>query len=123
MMYVLRDADHVLLGLPMLTCMAGGLGGGLLQQSSYQPLRAAGWFGTRAAIILGVVSGVPLLIYSLTKVIFANLLDELTFNRFECLKSFKEHSELQFTVTLVVVSALPLIVLSLPQMIEPAYKA
>jgi hypothetical protein len=123
MMYILRDIDHVLLGMPMLACMGGGVCGGLVQQSSYAPVKASGWLGTHTAIILGVISGIPLLAYSLAKVIFANVLNELTFNRFECLKSFKEHAELQFTVTLVIVSALPLIVLALPHMIQPAYKA
>jgi hypothetical protein len=120
---ILRDADHVILGLPMLTCMGIGAAGGLLQQFSYQPVKTAGWFGTHTAIILGIVSGVPLLVYSIAKIAFAKVLNELTLNRFDCIRSFKEHAEMQFTVTIVTVSALPLIVLALPHAIQGAYKA
>jgi hypothetical protein len=88
-MNVLREVDHVILGLPMFTCMAVGAAGGLLQQSSYKPVKTAGWFGTHTAIILGVVCGVPLLVYSIAKVAFATALNELTLNCFDCIRSFK----------------------------------
>lgn len=116
-----REVDHLLLSLPMLSCMAGGAACGFLQQLSYEPVKAAGWLGARVAIVLGVVCGVPLLVYSLAKLTFAKALNMLTLNQFESLKSFEEHSELQFNITLVTVSTLPLIVFALPHVIKTAY--
>jgi hypothetical protein len=121
MVKVLNEVDHLLVGLPMLTCVAAGVGFGLLQQVEKRPLKAVGWLGTRAAIVLGAISGVPLLIYSLAKVIFAKALNVVTRNHFASLKSFEKHAELQFTVTLVTVSTLPVIVLALPQIIKKAH--
>lgn len=119
----LRDADHFLLGLPMLACMTGGAVAGFLQQTSIEPLKAVGWLGKHTAIILGVASGVPLMVYSFAKLTFAKILNTVTWNHFECLKSFKEHAEWQFNVTLIAVSALPLIVIALPHLIPAAYKS
>lgn len=123
MMHVLREVDHVLLGLPMMACAGAGAIGGLMQQTPYAPVRAAGWLGARTAIVLGVVAGIPLLVYSLAKLTFAKTLNGMTFNYFDCLKSFEKHSELQFNITLVTVSTLPMIILALPHVIKAGIKA
>jgi hypothetical protein len=123
MIQFLKEVDHVFLGLPMLTCAAAGALSGLLQQTPYAPVRAIGWLGCRTAIVLGVVTGIPLLMYSLTKLIFAKFLKVMTFNYFDSLKSFEKHAELQFNITLVTVSTLPLIIFALPHLIQASYKA
>lgn len=123
MMSILREADHLLLATPVLACATAGAVSGFMQQSSYAPVRAMGWLGCRMAVILGVVSGIPLLIYSISKVLFAKILNLATFHHFEALDSFEKHAEMQFAVSMVAVSTLPVIIFALPPIIEAGYKA
>lgn len=123
MMYILREMDHLLLSIPLMACAGFGAVGGLLEQAPYTPVKASGWLISRTAIVLGVVTGIPLLVYSLSKLTFAKILNSVTFNRFESLKSFEQHAELQFTVTLVAVSTLPLIIFAIPHVIRAGFKA
>lgn len=123
MMSILREADHLLLATPVFACATAGAVSGFMQQSSYAPIRAIGWLGCRMTVILGVVSGIPLLIYSISKVLFAKILNLATFHHFEALESFEKHAEMQFAVSLVAVSTLPVIIFALPPIIQACYKA
>lgn len=117
-----KNIDYIILGSPVLSCMGVGLAGGILQQKSYAPAKVVGWLGVHAAIVCGVASGLPLMVYSIAKFVFAKALNELTFRRSKYLNTFEEYSELQCKVTLFTISALPVIVLALPHVYKPAFK-
>ncbi len=121
-MKILPELDHIILGLPVAAFSALGAASGFLEQNRFAPVRVVGWLGCRTAIVLGVFSGLPLLIYSIAKTAFAKTLNAATFNRFECLKAFEKHAELQLNVSFITVSALPVIILALPHAIRIAYK-
>lgn len=118
----LREFDHLLLATPVIASAGVGAASGFMQQSKQAPVQAIGWFGCRAAVILGVLSGIPLLTYSFTKVLFAKTLTFALGSRFEVLKSFEEHAEMQFSVSLIVVSTFPVMVFALPAILQTCYK-
>ncbi len=119
----LKHIDHVILGLPLVVLTTIGAANGCLEKSPSSTVRTVGWLGVHTAILLGVVSGVPLLAYSLAKTIFAKFLNVMTFNHFKCLRSFQKDTEFQLNATFIIVSTLPLIVLALPQVIRACVKA
>ena len=123
MMSFLKQADHLLLATPVLACASVGAASGFMEQSSYAPVRALGWLGCRSAIILGVLSGIPLLIYSVTKVLFAKVLNAITWNYFTKLQSFEKHAEMQFAISVIGVSTLPMAMFALPTILRAGYKA
>ena len=94
-MNILKEADHIILGLPVAAFSALGAASGFLEQNRFAPVRAMGWLGCRTAIVLGIISGLPLLVYSIAKTAFAKTLNAATFNRFEYLKAFEKHAALQ----------------------------
>lgn len=122
-MNVFRELDHIILGIPAIVCSSFGVGGRFLEQSQNKVVHATGWLGCRAAIVLSILSGLPLIIYSFAKALLGKALNAITMERFVCLKDFKEHAEIQLNVTLITVSALPLIILSLPTVIPAAITA
>lgn len=122
-MGLLRELDHIILSTPVVVCTAVGVGGRFLEQSPNRVLHGIGWIGGRSAIILGVASGLPLLIYSFVKALIAKGLNAVTAERFVCLQDFKEHSEIQLNVVVIALSALPMITLSLPTVVPVAIKA
>ncbi len=122
-MNVFRELDHVILGTPVILCSAFGVGGRFLEQSDNKVAHATGWLGCRTAIVLSILSGLPLIIYSCAKALLGKALNAVTMERFACLRDFKEHAEIQLNVTLITVSALPLIILSLPTVIPAVITA
>ncbi|CUI16166.1 hypothetical protein PNK_0538 [Candidatus Protochlamydia naegleriophila] len=84
--------------------------------------REVGWLGTRCAIVLSLVSGVPLLVYSIAKVIVLDALNSGAGGKIEGLKKYSEESKLRLNISLIGVSALPLLILSGPALIRAAYQ-
>jgi hypothetical protein len=85
---LLKDADNLLLSLPILACATAGAVGRLMEQHSNPIIKGSGWLGSRISMVTGIISGVPLLVYNFAKTIFAKLLNTMTFNRFETLQNF-----------------------------------
>lgn len=115
---ILSGIDHLVIGSPVLICGAVGVGFGFLEQSQNQIAKAVGFLGCRTAIILGVVSGLPVMIYSFAKTIFAKALNAGLGKQYKGLKDFAEQSEKQLNITLVAVAGYPIWILISPKIVR-----
>jgi hypothetical protein len=120
---LLKDADNLLLSLPILACATAGAVGRLMEQHSNPIIKGSGWLGSRISMVTGIISGVPLLVYNFAKTIFAKLLNTMTFNRFETLQNFAHFCELRLDIAIVALPSVPVAILSAPYVIRTGIKA
>ena len=119
---LLFSLDMLIFGSPMMPCSSIGIAGKVLEETELPILSELGWLASRSMIPLGMLSGIPLLVYSLAKTVIAKGLNGITFNQIKMLNKFSKFTEKQFMISAVAVSALPLFILSMPKAVKMAYQ-
>lgn len=122
-MFPIKYIDTAILSLPVVATSAMGAGFSYLAESKNSVKRSIGWFGSRTCMVITPLAGLPLLVYSLAKCMFLNLLAKLTFHKFQCLNKWAQESDLHFKVICFAVPTAIVVTPYMPQIIRGAQKA
>ncbi len=95
---VLKNSDILLFSLPVAIPLALGVGCNVMEHSDKRVLQAIGWLGTRVCVILVVLTGVTLVVWSLAKTMFVHGLNAITCRRIESLKHWAEYFDIQNSI-------------------------
>ncbi|MCE5317107.1 MAG: hypothetical protein LLG04_07055 [Parachlamydia sp.] len=121
-MFPIKYIDTAILSLPVMATSAIGAGFSYLAESKNSVQRSIGWFGSRACMVITPLAGLPLLVYSLAKCLFLNLLAKLTFHKYQCLNKWAKEADLHFKVICFAVPTVIVATPYLPQIIRGAVK-
>ncbi len=114
---MINNADSIVLCIPS-AALGAGIGMRYLEETDIPVLKDIGWLGSRSAIVLGTLGGVPLLIWSFAKAVFAKTLNSITLENFDALKSFDKGSDRKLNLVVDGLSLYPIFCMHMPNIIR-----
>lgn len=119
---MLKNLDVILLSAPVLIPILTGIGFGHLQSYKNPVFKAVGYLGNRACVMLTVLFGMPVLLYSVAKFVLSKTLATLTFGKIRLIKRFAGFCENQFKTVQCVNLAATLLLPKTKSVVEKTHK-
>lgn len=108
---VVQNIDVALFSLPVVISCALGTGFNVMENSDKRILKTVGWLGTRCCILMTLTVGLPLVVWSIAKLFFAQMLNTVTLHKFSCLKAWTLYTNIQLNFVIAGLSVLPCLLL------------